>query len=147
MAINLESVGFTDVKESSQQQIPNYREIPSVGDFLAIVYLSKYEWLVRELTSYFLQYLKLLPFEANPKDTKFARRSDHARFWDIGLPAVMLTDTFEYRNPHYHKPTDTPETLDYSFMAAQTKWLIKALPQLAQKLSSQNNLIHLNKQC
>jgi Zn-dependent M28 family amino/carboxypeptidase len=30
------------------------------------------------------------------------RRSDHAPFWDAGYPAVQLTDTADYRNPHYH---------------------------------------------
>ena len=35
------------------------------------------------------------------------RRSDHASFWDAGYPAVMLTDTANFRNPHYHRETDT----------------------------------------
>ncbi len=29
----------------------------------------------------------------------------------------MWTDTSEFRNPHYHQPTDTPETLDYDRIA------------------------------
>lgn len=44
-------------------------------------------------------------------------RSDHQPFWDIGVPAVQVTDTAEFRNPHYHRPTDTPETLDYGWIA------------------------------
>jgi aminopeptidase YwaD len=44
------------------------------------------------------------------------RRSDHAAFWAHGYPAVMLTDTANFRNPHYHRPTDTIETLDFTFM-------------------------------
>jgi hypothetical protein len=35
------------------------------------------------------------------------------------------------RNPNYHRPTDTPETLDYAFMAGVTDALeaaIRALP-------------------
>jgi hypothetical protein len=44
------------------------------------------------------------------------RRSDHAAFWDFGYPAIMLTDTADFRNPHYHRPTDTLETLDLSFI-------------------------------
>jgi hypothetical protein len=43
--------------------------------------------------------------------------SDHAPFWRAGLPALMWTDTSFLRNPHYHGPSDTPETLDYVFMA------------------------------
>ena len=44
------------------------------------------------------------------------RRSDHAAFWHYGYPAVMLTDTANFRNPNYHQPTDTLETLDVVFM-------------------------------
>lgn len=43
-------------------------------------------------------------------------RSDHFPFWNAGLPAVLWTDTANFRNPHYHRASDTPDTLDYSFM-------------------------------
>lgn len=44
-------------------------------------------------------------------------RSDHKPFWDLGVPAIQVTDTANFRNPHYHQPTDTPETLDYQRIA------------------------------
>jgi len=44
------------------------------------------------------------------------RRSDHFPFWTAGKPAVLWTDTANFRNPHYHCATDTPDTLDYVFM-------------------------------
>jgi len=50
----------------------------------------------------------------------FARdfaRSDHVPFWEAGLPAVQITDTANFRNPHYHRPGDTPDTLDYHRLA------------------------------
>ena len=43
-------------------------------------------------------------------------RSDHFPFWNAGLPAVLWTDTGNFRNPNYHRATDTPDTLDYGFM-------------------------------
>lgn len=43
--------------------------------------------------------------------------SDHWSFWQNGLPALMVTDTAFLRNPNYHQPTDTPDTLDYRRMA------------------------------
>jgi Zn-dependent M28 family amino/carboxypeptidase len=43
--------------------------------------------------------------------------SDHYNFWKIGWDAVMITDTAFYRNPNYHRVTDTPDTLDYERMA------------------------------
>lgn len=43
-------------------------------------------------------------------------RSDHFPFWNAGMPALLWTDTANFRNPHYHRATDTPDTLDYRFM-------------------------------
>ncbi len=43
--------------------------------------------------------------------------SDHWSFWRHNLPAVMVTDTAFFRNPNYHMPSDTPDTLDYQRMA------------------------------
>ena len=43
--------------------------------------------------------------------------SDHWSFYKFGFKALMVTDTAFYRNPHYHAPTDLPETLDYNKMA------------------------------
>ncbi len=44
-------------------------------------------------------------------------RSDHVRFWQAGLPAIQVTNTANFRNPNYHRPTDTPDTLDYATLA------------------------------
>ena len=56
-----------------------------------------------------------------------AFRSDHAPFWSQGIPALMWTDTAEFRNPNYHQPTDTPETLDYDFMAEVARLLVRVV--------------------
>lgn len=44
-------------------------------------------------------------------------RSDHVNFWAAGLPAIQVTNTANFRNPNYHRPTDTPDTLDYETLA------------------------------
>ncbi len=51
--------------------------------------------------------------------TDVLKRSDHASFWTMGAPALMLTDTAEMRNPHYHCTggPDVPEDLDFAFAA------------------------------
>lgn len=43
--------------------------------------------------------------------------SDHLNYWAEGYPALMITDTAFYRNPHYHTPEDTYDRLDYARMA------------------------------
>jgi hypothetical protein len=40
-------------------------------------------------------------------------RSDHVPFWRVGLPAIQVTNTANFRNPHYHRGSDVASTLDY----------------------------------
>ncbi|MBE9030587.1 M28 family peptidase [filamentous cyanobacterium LEGE 11480] len=58
------------------------------------------------------------------------RRSDHAPFWDAGYPAIMVTDTAFLRNPNYHQPTDTFDTLDLDFMAGVCQGLCDGIANL-----------------
>lgn len=58
------------------------------------------------------------------------RLSDHASFWDAGLPALMVTDTAFFRNPNYHLPSDTIDTLDFRFTAELVESLELAVLEL-----------------
>lgn len=51
-------------------------------------------------------------------------------FWDNGYPAIMMTDTANMRNPHYHQASDTIETLDLDFLAGVCRGLIEAIRYL-----------------
>lgn len=57
--------------------------------------------------------------------------SDNSSFWHEGYRAVMVTDTAFYRNPNYHGPEDTFETLNYESMAEVVKGLYNVLIELA----------------
>ena len=57
--------------------------------------------------------------------------SDHWSFRRHGFPALMVTDTAYNRYPHYHRPSDTPEKLDYERMARVTLGLAGMLGELA----------------
>ena len=59
------------------------------------------------------------------------RRSDHASFWDAGYPAVMLTDTANFRNPHYHRETDTVDTLNLEFLSNVATMVTETAIQIA----------------
>ncbi|MEM0984563.1 MAG: M28 family peptidase [Planctomycetota bacterium] len=61
----------------------------------------------------------------------YAQRSDNWSYWQAGIPAAIVTDTSELRNPNYHKPTDTADTLDYDAMAAVTRTLVGVIEELA----------------
>lgn len=58
------------------------------------------------------------------------RLSDHSPFWDAGYAAVMVTDTAFLRNPHYHKLSDTLETLDPDFLTGVCQGLMAGIRSL-----------------
>ena len=58
--------------------------------------------------------------------------SDHWSFWKEGYPAIMVTDTAFYRNPHYHQATDTYEKLNYPYMAEVVNGLKSVLSKFTQ---------------
>lgn len=58
------------------------------------------------------------------------RLSDHGSFWDENDPAVMVTDTRFFRNPHYHQPTDKPDTLNDEALMQVTLGVAGAVAKL-----------------
>ena len=71
---------------------------------------------------------RAVPFTRN-----FAR-SDHVPFWESRLPAVQITDTANFRNPHYHLPGDLPDTLDYGRVADVVAATALAVERIAGRL-------------
>jgi len=66
--------------------------------------------------------------------TSDLRRSDHARFWDAGIPALMLTDGAEFRNSNYHTPNDVMDSLNFTFMANNVKATLATMATLAEPM-------------
>ena len=58
-------------------------------------------------------------------------RSDHLPFWQGKIPALLWTDTGNFRNPRYHRPSDTAATLDYGFLQSVTELLVAVVRQTA----------------
>jgi hypothetical protein len=123
--IALEMLGYTDPRPGGQRLPPQLAGLyPDVGDFIGVIANQASRALVGPVSQE-LRKIEGLPVQelVVPGDGSAlpdSRRSDHASFWDQGRPALMLTDTSFLRNPHYHQPTDTPETLDYPFLARVT---------------------------
>lgn len=42
--------------------------------------------------------------------------SDHRNYWGFGFPAVLITNTAFYRNPHYHQKGDVLQSLNIDKM-------------------------------
>ena len=143
---NLEMVGYTS-GPGTQGHPPGFRLImPTVykkvqqwdfrGDFIAIAAPGAGIELSRRFEAAARQWvpeLKVLAIEVKHQIPVLLDifRSDHYPFWRAGIPAIMLTDTANFRNPHYHKPTDTLDTLDYTFMGNVTRALVATLVQHA----------------
>lgn len=128
--ICLEMVGFTCHRKGCQSypfplQFMNY---PQTGDFIGIVGNFQSRKFTAALMDAF-QHNPALPAISlsvpfNGWLMPAIRLSDHAPFWDQGFNAVMITDTAFYRNPHYHRPSDTIDTLDTGFMAELVRSLL-----------------------
>ena len=58
--------------------------------------------------------------------------SDHWSFWQHGYPAFLVTDTLPFRDPDYHRASDTAERLDYVRMARLTEGLEAVVIALAE---------------
>ena len=59
--------------------------------------------------------------------------SDHWSFWEVGYPAVMITDTALYRYEHYHTAEDTPDKIDYDRAARVVAGLARVTLHLANR--------------
>ena len=122
-ALILECVGFFTNRPSSQQIPPGVKQsVPTIGDFLAIVGNESSQSLTQAVERNVRRHVPALKTETlvvpgSGEVLPHTRRSDHASFWDQGYPAVMLTDTANFRNPHYHRETDTIETLNIGCLA------------------------------
>ncbi len=136
-AIVLECVGCCRHEEGSQTIPPGIPiAVPSVGNFLAVIGNEAATPLVGAcvraagLPDHALPTVPLI-VPGQGQALPDTRRSDHAAFWDEDLPAVMLTDTANFRNAHYHQTTDTIDTLDFSFMAQVARMLAATVVALA----------------
>lgn len=127
--MSLEMVGyFSDLPGSQQFPLPFMRRFyPDRGNFIALAGNFRSRGLVRRMAAG-LSAAGALPVEhaAFPL-LPGASLSDNWSFWKEGYPALMITDTSFFRNPHYHLPSDVPETLDYARMAALVSALDRAI--------------------
>jgi aminopeptidase YwaD len=130
--VSLEMVGYTDSRPGSQKYPIGLRAFyPDRGDFIGVIGNWNSAALLRRFARQMRQ-VRELPVETlsvpgNGGLIPAVRLSDHSPFWDAGYPALMVTDTSFFRNPHYHGFTDTLETLNLDFMAKVCEGVIRAV--------------------
>ena len=112
--------------------------VPTTGNFLAVIGNEQSQALTGAVTQAMKSHLPIVPLvvPGNGEKLPDTRRSDHTSFWEQGFPAVMLTDTANFRNPHYHRSTDTLDTLNLDFIASVTDGISAAVIALAGRPSA-----------
>jgi Zn-dependent M28 family amino/carboxypeptidase len=135
--ISLEMLGYTDSTPGSQHLPAHLAKLyPDVGNFIGIcgndVSLGLLQAVAQAMKSIDGLPVECLAVPANGALLPEVRLSDHSAFWDRGFQALMITDTSFFRNPHYHLASDTPETLDYAFLAKVTAGVFAAVSRLTE---------------
>ncbi|MFN5118117.1 MAG: M20/M25/M40 family metallo-hydrolase [Cyanobacteriota bacterium] len=131
LMLSLEMLGYTGAEQryplAAMRHLYGER-----GDFIAVVANLACLPLLPAMARRIGRHLpvRLLPVPFAGKSLPDVRRSDHSPFWDHGYRAAMVTDTAFLRNPHYHRSSDTLDTLNLPFLHACTDALEQALGQL-----------------
>ncbi len=130
----LETVGYSSEKEHSQRFPPGVKPEmfqtnkianAEAGNFLAIVGDVNSGKLVQSFSAQSALDSVDLPCASLQVPFNYEQiahglgdllRSDHAPFWRQGVPALLLTDTADFRYPYYHTEADIIDKLDFSFM-------------------------------
>jgi hypothetical protein len=117
--LSLETLGFyNDAPHSQHYPSPLNLFYPDRGDFVAFVGQTSSRALVRRTIGSFRA---LAPFPSvggtAPGTMQGISWSDHWSFEQVGIPALMVTDTAAFRYPHYHSASDTPDKVDYERLA------------------------------
>lgn len=129
----LETIGYFSSRPGSQRfPFPFRLFYPNRGDFLAFVGLPGCSDFLHQTIGAFRS---ATPFPVAgciaPAIVEGATLSDHWAYNQFGFPAAMVTDTAPFRNPFYHTPEDTPDTVDYLNLALVTEGLTGMIASLS----------------
>jgi hypothetical protein len=131
--ICLESIGFySDAPGTQKYPFPMDLFYADRGDFIAFIGNVGSRSLVRSSVGAFRETASVRSLGAVlPEKTLGVGFSDHKSFWDAGYPALMVTDTAFMRNPSYHTPRDTIDTLDLDRMTRAVVGIAHVVERLA----------------
>ncbi len=136
--LSLDCIGyFSDEAGSQRNPFAALKglSVPETGDFLAVATTLANRPMVRTLERHMRAAVpgaKFFVFDVLPIAPPDLLRSDHAPFLLRGVPAAIVSDTANFRNPHYHQPSDTIETLDLKRLTLATGALAAGVWGLAE---------------
>lgn len=131
LMFSLEMLGYCCHEPDSQEYPPGLEKLyPNTGNYIAFISnlrtMTDARFFSRQMQKSGTpsEWLSV-PFSG--KNLSATRLSDHSPFWDQGYKAIMVTDTSFMRNPHYHQPSDTIDTLDLDFLTGVCEGLMTGL--------------------
>ena len=124
----LEMIGYFDSNLVQEYPIGLKWLYPSHGNFIATVGNLQ----SREMTADYCNAMKNLnQLQCEriiaPSFVQSMDFSDHLNYWNLGYPAMLITDTGSYRNKNYHTDQDRIETLDVGKMAQVVNGLVNTI--------------------
>jgi Zn-dependent M28 family amino/carboxypeptidase len=133
--ISLETIGYFSDAPGSQQYPPPFGAIfPNRGNFVAFVGMTGSRPLVHEAMASFRRHTSFPSIGGiAPGFIPGIDWSDHWSFAQHGFQAMMITDTAIFRYPHYHRPTDTPDKVDYERLARIAKGIERVLRDMTKE--------------
>lgn len=123
------------------KQVDKIKNNQNRGDFILLVYDEDAQGMLTSISEHAeSQMLPLIQIEVSAnlkKSISLAdlRRSDHAPFWDADYPAMMITDTANFRNENYHclNGEDNIESLDIDFALKTVNVISKIISETLNK--------------
>lgn len=125
--ITLGSLGYFSESAGSQKYpddvLYGAEKRPHFGNFIAVLSNAGSNGLLEHVRPVLAA--ASLPVEELilPDDSPLAAEGAQARFWSAGLLGLALTDTAQFRSPHYDDALDTPDKLDFDRLARVARLL------------------------
>lgn len=133
--VSLEMIGYFKSEENTQEYPLGLMKIiyPGEGDFIGVVSNITSRGLKSEFSKYLSKAEVNVETLSAPSGLVGVDFSDHLNYWHFGYDAIMVTDTAFYRNPNYHKKTDTIDTLNFTMMREVVRGVFFAVYSLASQ--------------
>jgi len=129
----LETIGYYSQQPGSQAYpVPLKWFYPRTGNFIGFVGNMRSRRLVHTAVAAFRN-AATIPSEgiAAPELIRDIGRSDHWSFWQTGVPALMVTDTANFRYRQYHGADDTADIIDYDSLTRVVYGLAASVAAIA----------------
>jgi hypothetical protein len=118
--ICFEMIGYFSEQPNSQQ-FPSAelaKIYPSTANFIIVVGIEPYDEFNQKVKTLMSENAEIdVQVISFPSKDGLAGLSDQRNYWHFGYQALMINDTSFIRNPNYHMPSDTIETLNFEKMA------------------------------